>query len=176
MIPFTLAFMLFFTSISFNKSNTTAPGKNVTISLLGDHAEAKRIKFPINNKKPSKPQKPSTPKPPKKGFKNGAEGEKFLNKLVKGNGHKTFDTTKGKRIVDVYVNKTKWAHESKVGYASKTKFIKKQVDKDVLLLKKKRVEGVKWHFFRSAKTGKVGASKPLLKYLNEKKVPYQIHK
>lgn len=106
-ISFTLAFMLFFTSISFNKNNTTAPGKNVTISLLGDHAEAKRIKFPINNKKPSKPQKPSTPKPPKKGFKNGDEGEKFLNKLVKGNGHKTYKTTKnlGKRVVDVYIKK-----------------------------------------------------------------------
>ncbi|GEK30169.1 hypothetical protein KZO01_04780 [Kurthia zopfii] len=77
--------------------------KNVTISLI----EAKRIKFPINNKKPSKPQKPSTPKPPKKGFKNGAEGEKFLNKLVKGDGHKTYKTTKtlGKRVVDVYIKK-----------------------------------------------------------------------
>lgn len=102
-ISLMLAFMLFFTSISFNKNNTTVPGKSVTISLLGDHAEAKRIKFPINNKKPSKPQKPSTPKPPKKGFKNGAEGEKFLNKLVKGNGHKTFDTPYGKRVIDVYI-------------------------------------------------------------------------
>lgn len=126
--------------------------------------------------KPTPKPKPSKPKLPAKGFKTGAEGEKYLNDLLNGNGHKTYKTKYGKRVADVYVKKNNWIHESKVGYASKTKFIKKQVKKDAWLKKEKVVKGVKWHFFKSAKTGKIGASKPLLQYLKENKIPYEIHK
>ncbi|NPC93596.1 hypothetical protein HOO54_15460 [Bacillus sp. WMMC1349] len=94
-------------------------------------------------------------------------GEQYLNKKLKGNGHKIHKAKYGKRVVDVYVIKTNWAHESKVSYATKTKFIKKQIDKDVWL---KRVDGVEWHFFKSAKTGKIGASKPILNYLKKNKI------
>lgn len=51
----------------------------------------------------------------------------------------------------------------------------KQVDKDVQLRKEKKVKKVKWHYFKSATTGRIGASKPLLKYLKDRKIPYEIH-
>lgn len=139
------------------------------ISFNEQTAEAKGFK-------PKPKPKPSKPKLPKEGFKSGADGEKYLNDLLNGNGHKTYKTKYGKRVADVYVKKNNWIHESKVGYASKTKFIKKQVKKDAWLKKEKEVKGVKWHFFKSAKTGKIGASKPLLQYLKDNKIPYEIHK
>lgn len=127
--------------------------------------------------KPKPKPKPKKPTLPKNGFKTGAAGEVYLNKLLKADGHKTYATTKtlGKRVVDAYVKKDNWGHESKVGYASKTKFIEKQIKKDAWLVKEDVLDGVKWHFFKSAKTGKVGASKPLRAYLKKNKIPYEIH-
>ncbi|MGN7326549.1 hypothetical protein [Bacillus pumilus] len=124
-----------------------------------------------------KPSKPKSPKStlPSRGFKSGADGEKFLNDLVGGSGHKTYNTSKGKRVVDAYVKRNNSIHESKVGYAPKSSFIKKQVDKDYELRKRGIVKSVKWHFFKSASTGRIGPSKPLLKYLKDKKISYEIH-
>lgn len=57
--------------------------------------------------------------------------------------------------------------DAKVGYTSLTKkFIGKQIQKDALLLKEGTIKGSQWHFFRSPVTGKIGATKPLLKELN----------
>ncbi|MBR0615463.1 hypothetical protein [Bacillus safensis] len=145
----------------------------------------------IGKVRPTPKPKP-TPKPtpksklPAKGFKSGAAGEKFLNDYVGGIGHKVYknvrvyDHKKGKwvkekRIVDAYVPKTRVAHESKVGYTSLSNFVRKQIDKDAALRKAGQVDGVKWHFFKSAKTGKIGATKNLREYLKKKKVPYQYH-
>ncbi|TDU16415.1 hypothetical protein [Bacillus sp. BK450] len=137
--------------------------------------------------KPKPTPKPTAkPKLPAKGFKSGAAGEKFLNDYVGGVGHKVYknvrvyDHKKGKwikekRIVDAYVPSTRVAHESKVGYTSLSNFVRKQIDKDVALRKAGQVDGVKWHFFKSAKTGKIGATKNLREYLKKKKVPYQYH-
>lgn len=136
--------------------------------------ETQTVSAALKFKKPTK--KTSKPKLPKKGFTSGYAAEKYLNDLLDGNGHKTFKTIEGKRVVDVYIEKTRWAHESKAGYASLTNTIKKQIDKDALLKKTRQVRGVKWHFFKSAKTGKIGASKPLIAYLNKKKIPYELHK
>lgn len=141
----------------------------------------------IGKVRPTPKPKP-TPKSklPAKGFKSGAAGEKFLNDYVGGIGHKVYknvrvyDHKKGKwvkekRIVDAYVPKTRVAHESKVGYTSLSNFVRKQIDKDAALRKAGQVDGVKWHFFKSAKTGKIGATKNLREYLKKKKVPYQYH-
>ncbi|MCY7638705.1 hypothetical protein MH127_17750, partial [Bacillus altitudinis] len=133
-----------------------------------------------------KPKPTPRSKLPAKGFKSGAAGEKFLNDYVGGIGHKVYknvrvyDHKKGKwvkekRIVDAYVPKTRVAHESKVGYTSLSNFVRKQIDKDAALRKAGQVDGVKWHFFKSAKTGKIGATKNLREYLKKKKVPYQYH-
>lgn len=94
-------------------------------------------------------------------------------KKAYGGGHKTFNTSEGKRVVDVFSNGI--AHESKVGYASKTKFIQKQIRKDVELVQSGEIEAAHWHFYRSPTTGKIGASKPLLKFLDECNIKYTIH-
>ncbi|MEH7798960.1 hypothetical protein V7309_18940, partial [Bacillus safensis] len=62
------------------------------------------------------------------------------------------------------------------GYTSLSNFVRKQIDKDARLRSEGRVKGVKWHFFKSAKTGKIGITKNLKEYLEKKKIPYQIHK
>lgn len=156
------------------------------LSKVSEHKQTSSTTFELEKTdvqakglfKPKPKPKPKKPTLPKNGFKTGAAGEAYLNKLVNADGHKTFSTTKklGKRVVDAYIEDTEWAHESKVGYASKTKFIVKQIKKDAWLLDRGELKGVKWHFFKSAKTGKVGASKPLREYLKKNKIPYEIHK
>lgn len=68
------------------------------------------------------------------------------------------------------------AHESKVGYTSLTKkFIGKQIQKDAWLIDNGRIVESHWHFFRSPVTGKIGATKPLLKKLNRDGFKIKIH-
>ena len=66
--------------------------------------------------------------------------------------------------------------DAKVGYTSLTKkFIGKQIQKDALLLKEGTIKGSQWHFFRSPVTGKIGATKPLLKEPNRDGFKIIIH-
>jgi hypothetical protein len=99
----------------------------------------------------------------------GDVGENFL-KTLGGISQKYFPTTVGKggRFVDQFVKGV--ANESKVGYTSLTTEIEEQIAKDVELLANYEKTGVKevvWNFFRSPTTGKIGASKPLLKALQD---------
>ncbi|MFF2878151.1 DNRLRE domain-containing protein [Gottfriedia sp. NPDC057991] len=111
-------------------------------------------------------------------FKSGTAGEKFLQKMVGGGGHKHFKIDNPKlgkaRIVDVYYHKI--AYESKVGYCTLTKFVKKQIQKDYWLIHNGEIKGAEWVFFRSSITGKVGASKNLLEYLEFHHIKYKIVK
>ena len=98
----------------------------------------------------------------------GDVGEQFL-KTLGGISQKYFPTIVGKggRYVDQFVNGV--AHESKVGYTTLTPDIKMQIAKDAELLgdKASGVKEVVWNFFRSPVTGKIGASRPLLKALED---------
>lgn len=100
-------------------------------------------------------------------FKSGYAGEDYLRDSIVGGGkHQTFPTTAklGRRVVDVYYNGV--AHESKVGKAYLSQFIRKQVLKDAYLVGKKTVKKAEWHFFLNAK-GKGGPSKPLREFLED---------
>lgn len=67
-------------------------------------------------------------------------------------------------------------HEVKLGYQSKAKDIKSQVDKDLELMRQgSEVKGVVWHFFRKEKDGKIGPSKPLREYLEKQGIIVVIH-
>lgn len=105
-------------------------------------------------------------------FKTGASAEKYLRRLVKGIP-KGMKTSKDWRYIDAFAKGI--AHESKVGYVTATKFIKKQADKDALLLKNKQVKRVVWHFYKSGITGKKGPSKNLAKYLKARGIIYVVH-
>ena len=89
----------------------------------------------------------------------GAVGEAALKKLG-GSPQVYRETSKGARYIDQLVGDV--AHESKVGYTSLTKKIKIQIAKDAELLDRKEIKSAVWHFYKSPKTGKIGATKPLL--------------
>lgn len=99
-------------------------------------------------------------------FKTGKEGEEYLFKMLGGKTQKYSITPQGGRYIDVFADGI--AHESKVGYASLTSFVKKQIQKDVYARDVLGEVGeVVWHFFKSGNTGKQGPSAPLRKYLIE---------
>jgi RHS repeat-associated protein len=101
----------------------------------------------------------------------GDVGENYLKKLG-GQSQVYFNTTKGARYVDQLVNGV--AHESKVGYTTLTRKVRKQIAKDAELLKTGKVKEVMWSFFESPVTGKAGASKPLQEALDKAGIKTQI--
>ena len=102
----------------------------------------------------------------------GKIGEAFLRTLG-GRSQVLFHTSKGKRFVDQLVQGI--AHESKVGYTSLTKSVRKQILKDIELMKTGDVKGAVWHFFTSPVTGKGGPSKPLRDMLSNNGIGIVIH-
>ena len=107
-------------------------------------------------------------------FKTGKAGEKYLAKLVGGESQVYFKTSLGGRYIDQLSDGI--AYESKVGYTSLTDFVKKQILKDAELIKTGQINGADWNFFRSAITGKIGASKQLLAFLRHYGIKFVIHK
>src|SRR5438445_10862954 len=94
----------------------------------------------------------------------GKIGEDALARLG-GRPHAYFMTSQGARFVDRLVSGI--AHESKVGAASLTEFVSRQVAKDVELMAEGRIDGAVWHFFRSPITGEIGPSAPLYELLEQ---------
>ncbi len=121
-----------------------------------------------------------TPVPRTKlGFKTGAEGEAYLAEMFPGGQSQVkFETGIGKgaqrfRYVDQLADGL--ANESKVGYTKLGDFQAKQIAKDAWLINNGKVDGVTWHFFRSAETGQIGASPELLQALEQNGIKYVIH-
>ena len=79
----------------------------------------------------------------------------------------------GGRYVDVSSHGI--AYEAKVGYTYLSSRIKIQILKDAYLIETNQIDGAVWKFFRSDITGRVGASKPLLKFLSDRSIEYIIH-
>jgi RHS repeat-associated protein/uncharacterized repeat protein (TIGR01451 family) len=102
----------------------------------------------------------------------GRIGEDALARLG-GRPHAYFMTSQGARFVDRLVGGI--AHESKVGAASLTEFVSRQVAKDVELMAEGRIDGAVWHFFRSPITGEIGPSAPLYELLEQNGIGIVIH-
>lgn len=68
-----------------------------------------------------------------------------------------------------------YAHESKVGYTTLTKFVRSQVNKDAFLLREGKVDNITWHFFISPTTGMGGPSIPLKNELERAGIAIQYH-
>ena len=105
-------------------------------------------------------------------FATGKIGEDALARLG-GRPHAYFMTSQGARFVDRLVSGI--AHESKVGAASLTEFVSRQVAKDVELMAEGRIDGAVWHFFRSPITGEIGPSAPLYELLEQNGIGIVIH-
>lgn len=67
------------------------------------------------------------------------------------------------------------AHESKVGRTSLTEAVKRQIDSDAFLIENGSIRGATWHFYPSKETSQMGATKPLLDFLESKGIKYSIH-
>lgn len=118
-------------------------------------------------------------------MKNGKAGEEYLEGLyadsVTGVTTQVTHSTaacvavcnKSSRRIDVLADGV--AHESKVGYKSLTSGIRRQIESDAYLVETGQIEAAHWHFFASDVTGKIGPSKPLLDFLDEKGIQYTIH-
>jgi hypothetical protein len=102
----------------------------------------------------------------------GRVGEAAL-KALGGESQVAFRTSLGRRAVDQLVRGV--AHESKVGYASLTKSVARQIAKDVELIGSREIQGATWHFFRSSVTGRIGPSAPLRQALEEAGMRIVIH-
>lgn len=89
----------------------------------------------------------------------GELGEAALRRIY-GGAKTTIRTESGLvREVDNLVGRV--AHESKVGYTSASSHVRDEFARDLQLLAEGEVDEVVWTFFRSPRTGKIGASKPL---------------
>ncbi|WP_339230079.1 SAR2788 family putative toxin [Aeribacillus sp. FSL K6-2833] len=155
--------------ITISENEAKASVISVVVRIIGG-----AIKYV--SKQSGKQVTKSAAKKAKLSFSSGRAGEKYLETLVKVRSKQEyFRTPLGGRYIDV-LDTSGIGHESKVGYVSLNSTIRKQIDKDALLIKKKELKGAKWHFFRSDTTGKVGASKPVLNYLKSKGIPYKIYK
>ncbi len=144
-------------------------GKNVNLNALAD-----ALKRPGHVEGPSAPFQRS-------GYAGETWVEKQLGASLKGTDKQVSISTSGcvkvcnpqLRIIDVYVDGT--AHESKVGYTTLTESIRRQIDSDAYLIKTGQVDEAHWHFMASDTNGRLGASPPLLDYLDEVGIRYTIH-
>ena len=89
--------------------------------------------------------------------------------MYRGVSQQYFNTGRGRRYKDQLAENI--AHESKVGYTCLSSPIKESILKDVWFLKNE-IDDFVWHFFRSEVTGKRGASKNLLNFLEKNETKY----
>ncbi len=80
-----------------------------------------------------------------------------------GKANYGFKTSTGWRFVDLRVGNS--IHESKVGYTTLDRTVRRQIEKDVELLRIGKVNNVVWHFFESPVIGKKIPARPLLSAL-----------
>lgn len=108
----------------------------------------------------------------------GITGEKALQEALPNGTPQVYfpiqdETLRGGRYVDVLDGSI--AHEAKVGYTCLSSRIKIQILKDSYLLNTKDVSRVIWHFYVSDTTGKGGASKPLIEFLEQHGIEVIFH-
>lgn len=116
---------------------------------------------------------------------SGPDGEKHLEKMLQKEADSVSTqitvSTGGcvevcngvARRFDVVADGT--AYESKVGYTSLTKTVKRQIESDAYLIKNGAIQNSQWHFYSSDITNQLGPTKPLLDYLDSKGISYTIH-
>ncbi|MFA7497823.1 MAG: hypothetical protein WCY76_03865 [Leucobacter sp.] len=123
--------------------------------------------------------------PPSRYLTDGPAGENSLQQMLGKNGA-TVETqvkasTRGcvkvcnpnARVFDAVVDGV--AHESKVGFKSLDSLVRAQINSDAYLVEIGVIKKAHWHFYPSAHTSQVGATKQVLDLLEEKGIKYTIH-
>lgn len=67
------------------------------------------------------------------------------------------------------------ARESKVGRVNLTESVRKQITSDAHLVESGVIKRAHWHFYPSDHTKQLGASEPVLDFLDEHGIKYTIH-
>lgn len=110
-------------------------------------------------------------------YQRGKTGEEALRMAYPGKSQvylQTYvDGVKGGRYVDQLSKNI--AYEAKVGYTCLSQRIKMQILKDAYLKNSGAVDDAAWVFYRSDITGRVGASKQLLDFLEKYGISYIIN-
>jgi hypothetical protein len=100
------------------------------------------------------------------GAARGHIAEEFV-RGISGGVKKSFKTPDGYRHIDNLWADGKIAEEVKTGLIKPSAFIRKQVQKDIYLLRSGAVEEVNWVFMESSHTGPKGPSESLAKLLRD---------
>lgn len=123
--------------------------------------------------------------PPSRFMENGPAGEASLEQMLSTQGEivdtqvraSTVDCVEvcnaNARVFDAVVDDV--AHESKVGFNSLTSSVRAQINSDAYLMEAGVIDSAHWHFYPSAHTSQLGASKPVLDLLEEKGIGFTIH-
>lgn len=119
---------------------------------------------------------PAPPRPIEKlAFARAEEAAAYLRTLVGGVKASVNTPSQKNRQLDA-LDADGLFHEVKLGYTSKSKDVEAQIAKDLELLRSGTVvKGAVWHFFRKAKDGKLGPSKPLRQELERHGIIVVIH-
>lgn len=73
-----------------------------------------------------------------------------------------------------FIKEEKLAGEVKLGYTSLNARIRDEIEKDIWNMANIKNYKPEWVFVRSPTTQKIGASKPLLRSLDDNNIPYRI--
>lgn len=123
--------------------------------------------------------------PPSRFMANGLAGEANIERMLSAHGEIVETQVRAStvgcvevcnanaRIFDAVVDDI--AHVPKVGFNTLTSSVRAQISSDVYLMETGVIDSAHWHFYPSAHTSQLGASKPVLDLLQEKGVSFTIH-
>lgn len=152
------------------------PGTTVVIDEKAALQGAKNLNVIAENPALADEAVAATAAKPPLQFADGYEAERYLEVAVGGRKQAKFKFDDGRpdRRVDL-LDQTPGgpiAFESKVGYTSLDSEVTSEIERDQALLEDGRVKEIFWVFGRSAKTGKMGASRGLLNKLDAAGIKY----
>jgi len=108
-------------------------------------------------------------------FRNHAHAVSYLRTLVRGQeGREKTEETGTWRLIDAR-DKQGVAHQAYIGAKQPNKDVRDQLMKDAELIRRGKVKGVVWHFFRRTGEATAGPSPALKKLLEENGIVYVIH-
>jgi len=108
-------------------------------------------------------------------FRHHSEAVRYLRALVRGQEKRISTEDTGKwRLIDA-MDKQGVAHQTYIGPKHPNKDVTDQLKKDAELIRKGKVKGVVWHFFRRTGEASAGPSPALKKLLQENGIVFVIH-
>ncbi|WP_309118455.1 hypothetical protein [Paenibacillus sp.] len=108
-------------------------------------------------------------------FRHHSDAVKYLRTLVRGHERRIGTEETGKwRLIDA-MDKQEVAHQTYIGPKQPNKDVRDQLMKDAELIRKGKVKGVVWHFFRRTGDATAGPSPALKKLLQDNGIVFVIH-